>query len=612
MKGAAKRGAAGAGVDPLRPADHIDAPDPGDDGSGGRGAGGPGGDGIAQPKLGVVGWLRFGWRQLTSMRTAILLLLLLAIAAVPGSLVPQRSSDPNGVTQYFTENPDLAPVLDKLQMFDVYTSAWFSAVYLLLFVSLIGCIIPRTKHHFEALRARPPRTPARLSRLAGYTERPLPEGVDAETAVAEASKLLKQSGYRVEPYALKARGGAPEPSVSAERGYLRETGNLVFHTAMLGVLVAVGVGGGFGFAGQRVIVEGQAFVNTLSAFDSFNPGRFFDANALTPYKLSLGELDAVYETQNQDALGQPIDFTARVTVTDASGASEQGTVKVNEPLRTHGTDVYLLGNGYAPHVVVRDPEGEVVFDDAVPFLPQDANLTSIGVVKVTDGLDEQLGMVGFFYPTQTTLDTGAFASTYPDLVFPVLTLNVYEGDLGIDGGTPTSVYTLDPSGMQQLTGGETGVDSIELMPGQVTELPGGRGTVEFVDDSEGAAPAVPVDASTEGTAADERDYSHSVKRFASFDIHHDPTQGWVLVFAILILAGLLLSLFVPRRRMWVKVATRRDGSRVLEFAGLARGEDPTLEQAVSALADKLAGPAPSAGAAPADAESPGDSAKPTT
>ena len=147
-----------------RPADHIDSVEPAADEA----------SAVNQPKLGFTGWVRFLWRQLTSMRTALLLLLLLAIAAVPGSLVPQRSSDPNGVTQYFTDNPRLAPVLDGLQMFDVYTSAWFSAVYLLLFVSLIGCIIPRTKHHLEALRARPPRTPARLSRLAGYTERTLP------------------------------------------------------------------------------------------------------------------------------------------------------------------------------------------------------------------------------------------------------------------------------------------------------------------------------------------------------------------------------------------------------------------------------------------------------
>ena len=270
------------------------------------------------------------------------------------------------------------------------------------------------------------------------------------------------------------------------------------------------------------------------------------------------------------------------------GESEPGIVKVNEPLRVHGTDVYLLGNGYAPTVTVRDPDGEVVFTDAVPFLPQDANLTSIGVVKVPDGLEDQLGMVGFFYPTQTTLGSGAYTSSYPDLVFPVLTLNVYQGDLGIDGGEPTSVYTLDPSSMEQLTGGSTGVESIELMPGETVDLPNGLGSITFENVSPDAGDA----------DAAEDDYSQSVSRFASFDIHDDPSQGWVLVFALLILAGLLVSLFVPRRRMWVKAARRPDGTTVLEYAGLARGEDPGLEAAVAAFADKHAGQATDAAASP--------------
>jgi cytochrome c biogenesis protein len=217
-----------------------------------------------------------------------------------------------------------------------------------------------------------------------------------------------------------------------------------------------------------------------------------------------------------------------------------------------------------------------VFTDSVPFLPQDANLTSIGVVKVPDGMPEQLGMVGFFYPTQSELASGAYTSSYPDLILPVLTLNVYEGDLGIDGGEPTSVYTLDPSTMEQLTGGPTGVDSIELKPGETAELPNGLGSVTFENATPDAA---------------EGDYSQSVPRFASFDIHHDPTQLWVLVFAALILGGLLVSLFVPRRRMWVKAVTRADGRVVLQYAALARGEDPGLEDAVTAFADKHAGPA---------------------
>jgi cytochrome c biogenesis protein len=562
-----------AGVDPLRPSDY-------DDGTAGAGDAGPAAsaarnqDGtVTAPKLGPVEWLRFAWRQLTSMRTALLLLLLLAIGAIPGSLVPQRSSDPNGVVQYFADNPDLAPVLDSFQMFDVYTSVWFSAIYLLLFISLIGCIVPRTKHHFQALRARPPKTPARLERLPAHTERALSEAETPEGAIERAGAELKKAGYRVERYDVR---GAP--SVSGERGYLRETGNLVFHAALVGVLVAVGIGGGFGFQGQRVIVEGQSFVNTLAAYDSFNPGRFFDDTSLTPYRLTLDELEAVYETENRDALGQPVDFTARVTIAGESGTAER-EVKVNEPLYEYGTDVYLLGNGYAPTITVRNADGDVVFTDSVPFLPQDANLTSIGVVKVPDGLDEQLGMVGFFYPTQTTLPSGAFTSSYPDLVYPVLTLNVFQGDLGIDEGTPRSVFQLDTSGMEQLTGGQTGVDSIELMPGESAELPDGLGTVEF----ENATP----------DAAD-GDYSRSVPRFASFDVHNDPSQGWVLVFAVLVLGGLLLSLFVPRRRMWVKATSRADGTTVLEYAGLARGDDPGLERAVEEFADAHGGPRPEA------------------
>ncbi|MBC7440994.1 MAG: cytochrome c biogenesis protein ResB [Ramlibacter sp.] len=534
-----------------RPSDHYDSPAPA---------------AIIQPRLGLVGWLRWFWRQLTNMRTALFLLLLLAIAAVPGSLVPQRSSDPNGVTQYFADNPDLAPVLDKIQAFDVYSSAWFSAIYLLLFISLIGCVIPRTKHHFLALRAKPPTTPARLSRLAGFTERTIPAGQNASLAVDSAKRMLKSGGYRV---ALFERGR--EFSVSAERGYLRETGNLVFHFALVGILITVGFGSGFGFSGQRVLVEGQTFVNTLLAYDSFNPGRFFNDESLKPYKLTLDDFRVKYETKNLKAYGQPLDFAADVTVTRRGEAPESSQVKVNAPARTGGTDVYLLGNGYAPKITVKDPNGVVVFTDAVPFLPQDANLTSLGVIKVPDGLAEQLGLIGFFYPTQATMDSGAFFSSYPDLEYPLLTLNVYSGDLGLDKGVPTSVYALNTDKMTQLTGGKTGTKSLELKPGETQQLPNGLGSVTFDDADPGAKTG---------------DFSGSVLRFASFDIHHDPTQLWVLTFAVLALLGLLTSLFVPRRRVWVKAIEEADGSVRLEYAGLARGEDPALESAVAELADR--------------------------
>ncbi|WOQ70093.1 cytochrome c biogenesis protein ResB [Microbacterium limosum] len=540
--------------DPLRPSDHADGTD------------------VEQPRLGLSGWVRWGWRQLTSMRTALLLLLLLAIAAIPGSLVPQRSADPNGVTQYFRDHPELAPVLDGIQMFDVYTSAWFSAIYLLLFISLIGCVIPRTQHHAKALRSRPPRTPVRLSRLADHEEHrvPVPAGTDPEAAASraidDATAQLRRGGYRVERYDDRGTW-----SVSAERGYLRETGNLVFHASLVGVLIAVGFGGGFAYTGQRVVVEGTTFVNTLGEYSSFNPGRFVDGTNLSPYALTLDEFEVTYEAPGTTAAGQAGDFAAVVTTRVAGEDPRPDEVRVNHPLRINGDQVYLLGNGYAPTITVRNAEGEVVFSESQPFLPQDANMTSLGILKIPDGMPEQLGLVGFLYPTQGTLASGAYTSIFPDLINPVITLNVFAGDLGIDDGTPRSVYALSTDGMEQLTGGDTGTESIELAPGQTADLPNGWGTVTFENQAAGAE-------------------DDTVKRFASLQVHRDVSAPWVLAFAVLALLGLLTALFVPRRRMWVKARVDADGAAgpelVLEYAGLARGEDPGLAVAVSQLAGR--------------------------
>lgn len=544
--------------DPLRPSDHVD-----------------GDDSITQPRLGFVGWLRWGWRQLTSMRTALILLLVLAVAAIPGSIFPQRMADPNGVTQWQRDNPDLFPILDGLKLFDVYLSPWFSAIYLLLFTSLVGCVIPRIRHHWKALQARPPRTPARLQRLDDFraVTRDLSATAanggktdaeaEASASIAVATKQLKALGYRVERY---DRGRTF--SVSAERGYWRETGNLLFHLALVGVLVTVAIGGGFAYTGQRVLVEGETFANTLVDYDSMNRGRFVADDALAPYSMRLDTFDVSYTPFGEAGSGQAGDFSANVTVKE-NGEERTGSIKVNEPLPVADDDIFLLGNGYAPTITVRNADGDVVFTNSVPFLPQDTNMTSLGVIKVTDGLPEQLGLLGFFYPTTAVLDTGAFFSAYPALTNPTLTLDVYSGDLGINDGTPRSVYVLDTTDLTQLTGRAVDKDSIELAPGETADLPNGMGTVTFEDESpEGAT-----------------DATQSVKRFASLQIHRDESGVWVLGFAVLALGGLMLALFVPRRRMWVKATVEGD-SVSLEYAGLARGEDPTI---AVALDDIVAG-----------------------
>jgi cytochrome c biogenesis protein len=337
---------------------------------------------------------------------------------------------------------------------------------------------------------------------------------------------------------------------------MRETGNLVFHVALVGVLIAVGLGGGFGYAGQRVVVEGQAFTNSLIAYDSFSPGRFFSDATLSPFSLRLDKFSTRYEERNVNAVGQPIDYTADVTIEERGKEPVASVIKVNEPLNIGGSDVYLLGNGYAPEVTVRDPDGNVVYREAVPFLPQDTNFTSVGVVKLPDGLSQEVGLIGFFYPTVNEGHAGASFSVYPDLIDPLLTINVYVGDLGLNDGIPRSVYALDTSELTKLTGTTTDVPSLELRPGETADLPNGLGSVSL----------------------------QTVKRFASLDVHRDPAQGWVLVFALAAVAGLLTSLFIPRRRVWISARAKAEGTEV-EYGALARGDDPTLSGALARIAN---------------------------
>ena len=475
----------------------------------------------------LIFWPRWFWRQLTSMRTALFLLLLLAIAAVPGSVYPQRSADPNGVRIFFDNNPDIAEVMDDFQLFDVYTSVWFSSIYILLFVSLVGCVVPRTKVHFEALRAQPVQTPQNLKRMPVHLQ-----AQDQAGYLEAALQVLKSKRYKVAIH---------QESVSAEKGYIKETGNLVFHFSLIGVLIAVGVGGGLSFSGQRVLVVGDSFVNNLASYDSFSPGPFFDEAQLEPFSVRLDDFQVLYDLQNPNNLGQPIDFIASVT---SEGKSSE--VRVNYPLEAPGASIYLTGNGFAPVITVFDGEGNVAFSGPSVFLPQDSNMTSLGVIKVPDALPEQVGIIAFFYPTAEQLESGAYTSIYPDPIDPLMTMNVYSGDLGLDEGVPKNVFALDTENLEVVASREGPNDPIQLRIGETADLPNQLGKVRF----------------------------DGLLRFASLDVAYNPGGIWVLLFALLALFSMGLSLMTPRRRIWV----RRNQDGTIELAALARSDDPRLEE----------------------------------
>ncbi|MEU3826059.1 cytochrome c biogenesis protein ResB [Streptomyces sp. SID486] len=513
------------------------------------------------PGLGVIGWARWFWRQLTSMRVALLLLLLLSLGAIPGSLIPQTGADAGKVEDFRAAHRTLAPVYDKLGLFHVYSSVWFSAIYILLFVSLIGCIIPRTWQFVGQLRGRPPGAPKRLTRLPAYTT--WRTEADPEQVREAALALLKKRRFRAH-----VAGDA----VAAEKGYLREVGNLVFHIALIVLLVAFASGQLYKSDGTKLMVEGDGFSNSLLMYDDFKSGSLFSADDLVPFSFDLKDFKGTYEVSGPNK-GTPRTYEAKIRYSQgAYGKEKSTTVKVNEPLKIDDAKVYLVSHGYAPVITVRDGKGKVVYHDAVPLLPLDGNVTSQGVVKVMDdyrdarGARDQLGIKAFLLPTYGG-PGHEIASAFPALLNPLLNLEPYHGDLGVDSGLPQSVYQLDKTHMKDFKDAKGAQLRANLTPGETMKLPGGAGSVTFEKD---------------------------IKEWAGFEIVQERGSGWALGGAVAAIFGLAGSLFIQRRRVWVRAVRGADGVTVVEMAGLGRSESAKVPEELGVLAGHLYDRAPGA------------------
>jgi cytochrome c biogenesis protein len=498
---------------------------------------------------GALAALRRGWRRLTSMRTALVLLFLLAVAAIPGSMLPQRPLNPLKVDRYLTEHRALGPLLDRIGLFDVFGTPWFAAIYLLLFVSLVGCLVPRIRLHLRALRSPPPAAPRHLDRLpesASYQ-------VDGEPgAVADRARRVLR-GWRVV--------GRDEPggvlTLAAEKGYLRETGNLIFHVALTVLLAGIAAGRLYGYQGTVLVEEGKGFCNSVALYDAFRPGRLVRGGGLAPF--CVDRLESFTATYDPD--GTPALFRADISYSEGlDGPQRRYPLEVNKPLRIEGVRVYLLSHGFSPRFTVRTSSGQVFADYSAPFLPQNSRLLSEGVLKLPDARPRQLALFGLFAPSAVDLGGGVLASASPRPDLPAAAIVVFRGDLGLDTGRPQSVYTVD----------QTQIDRGALVPAARATLAPGD-TLRLRD----------------GTRVTFDGY----RQWATIQVSRDPGQPVVLGAAVFIVLGLLLSLSVRRRRVWLRLrpsdGAAGAGRTVVAVGGLARTDAGSFTAEFGRLVDGL-------------------------
>ena len=493
----------------------------------------------------ALAYVRNTWRALTSMGTALVLLFLLAFAAMPGALWPQRTVNPTTVAGYLADNPRLGPWLDRFQVFDVFSSVWFTSIYALLFVSLIGCLTPRLIEHARSLAATPVAAPRNLSRLPKHRVMVINGDPDAlGVAVSDSLRRWRRT--------TRSNDGFVE--VSAEKGYLREAGNLVFHFSLIGLLVSIAAGKLFGYEGNVIVIAdgGPGFCSASpAAFDAFRAGTTVDGTALYPICLRVNDFEVSFLPS-----GQAVSFAAD-TVYQAGDDLVNDTwnayqLRVNEPLRVGGNRVYLLGHGYAPTFTVTFPDGQTR-TQTLQWQPEDLQtLLSSGAMRFDppagsypdpdERRKNQIALAGLLAPT-AQLDGTLLSSAFPALNDPAVAIDIYKGDTGLDSGRPQSIFALDRRMIGQ--GRLNRMARVNLRLGEETRLDDGT-MVRF----------------------------DAVTDFVSLQVSHDPAQIWVLVFAMTMMAGLLVSLIIRRRRIWVKISRDEDGGALtVEVGGLARTDN---------------------------------------
>lgn len=506
---------------------------------------------------------RKAWNWLTSMRTALILLFILAFAAVPGALLPQRSLNVDKVNEYLANNGRTAEIFDRLQLFDVFSSVWFLAIVVLLLISLVGCIIPRSVEHYRAMRTPPAKAPQRLSRL------PLHDEIVLDLPEEEVAQRVRE---RLGKWALSETAAADDRagahSFSAEKGYLREFGNLVFHLALALLIIAVGWGRLTYYEGHVILITDTGtniadetvagavnvpFCNTAAAnYDSLRAGNTFDGTTLDPFCVKVEDFVADYLPNGQAKM-----FTSNIRYAEAEDMRKpmsewtEETLRVNHPLRLDGASVYLQGHGFAPAFRVTWPNGESR-TSIVQFRPDDLTFfLSSGALRfdppagmypdLFERRQNQLAIEGLFAPTaEFTGESGALLqSSFPSLQDPAVAVDIYRGDAGLDTGRSQGLFSLDR--MLIDNGQLEKVDRVNLRLGESTQLDDGT-EIEFL----------------------------GAKEFVNLQISHDPSTLAVLIFSMAALVGMVLSLGIKRRRVWVRLVPLGSGQTQVLFGGLAR------------------------------------------
>jgi cytochrome c biogenesis protein len=472
------------------------------------------------PRIGASQSLAIVWRTLRSMRTALVLLLLLALGSVAGSLVPQVPNSPEAVADYLVDHPFWGEFLRRAGFFDVFGSWWFVLITTLLVVSLVACLGPRTRALVTAVRAKP----VQARELDGF---PHAVRTRVNASAADAHRAAERTLRR-----RRFKTAADGVQVAGEKGLAREVGSLLFHWAFLLLVLGVIVGKGTGFSGYIRVIEGQTWTDAAANYAELRTGRFFSGN-FTGVQVRLRDFASRFRET-----GQPMDFVSAVDLQTPSGELiRQQDIRVNRPASVDGIRIYQSGFGWAPVVRAR-LGGETIADAPIAFVqrqaPEGVGQLAVpwsGFLKLAD-VRPQMAIEFELWPDGRAFAAALEGELRPmtEAHEPLLRYVVWRGPL-----LDISQTSLDTTGMRRM---ESGI-VYQGNPATIDTATGPM-SVEFPE----------------------------LREYSVFQVARDSGVPLVLAAAILVLVGIVAALFVSRRKVWVRAEPYGTGT-LLTVGGFA-------------------------------------------
>jgi cytochrome c biogenesis protein len=418
------------------------------------------------------------WRLLTSVDFAVAQIIFLSILAVIGMTLQQlpdsaaRSPGDYAAameTIHIRYDPVLGPglvnVLERLGAFAIFKSAIFGIALVVLVVSIIVCTLDRTPRLWRDVSA------VRVAQPEPFYDPRLPDRAAMDgVAATDLSRVVRGHGLRVS----EELGPDGTAYVYGDRHRYTKMATLFTHLGLILFLVAAAVTARFGDEQGLVVPENES----LTVQNIGTPDLMLVKN--------LGFDAPGFET------GMPTDFTTDIAVYQNGTEVARKTIRVNDPLAVGGYTFHQNGFGPAPHLVIRDADGEPLWDAKVPMI----------------------GSAGG-NPYETMAVPGR------DLGLQLLLgrNDVGEGVLVV---LPYRILGTNPDGTPQVEN----LDALRLQPGD-----------ERVSDALGLSIAL----------TDVGEYTVLIAK-------RDPGQGIVWAAFLSLIAGITITFYRPRRRVWARIA----------------------------------------------------------